>query len=114
MAAGNPEAAVRLLAARLQQGETSEGWNDWATAEVACGRATNAESGFRRALQLDPANHQAGINLATVLIAQRRFAEAAPILAPHEAGLSVQERTMLHQLATRPAETRVLRPNHSG
>jgi hypothetical protein len=104
LALGDPEAAVRLLAACLQQDETSEHWNDWATAEVACGRNASAESGLRRALELDPANRQAGVNLATVLIAQRRFAEAAPILAPHEAGLSTHERAMLHSLAIRPAD----------
>jgi tetratricopeptide (TPR) repeat protein len=108
LAAGNPEAAVRLLAARLQQGETSERWNDWATAEVACGRNTNAESGFRHALELDPGNRQAGVNLATMLIGQGRFAEAAPVLAPHETGLSTQERAGLSQLATRSVNDAVL------
>jgi Flp pilus assembly protein TadD len=100
IAAGNPAAAVPLLAACLQQDETSERWNDWAAAEVACGRNANAETGFRRALELDPANRQAGVNLATVLILQRRFAEAAPILEPYTVTLSPHERAMLHQLAT--------------
>jgi tetratricopeptide (TPR) repeat protein len=51
----------------LRQAETSEIWNDWATAQFAFGRVWEARQGLKRALQLNPQNVQAAENLRRVV-----------------------------------------------
>jgi len=57
------EAAIRCFEESLRQAETSEVWNDWATAQFASGHAEAAMTGLRRALRLDSQNAQAAENL---------------------------------------------------
>jgi tetratricopeptide (TPR) repeat protein len=55
--------AIACFEECLRQAETSEVWNDWATAQFASGRVQQAREGLKRALQLDPRNTQAAQNL---------------------------------------------------
>ncbi len=97
------EPACIRLAAAIGDGETRERWNDWASAELACGREVRAELGYRRALHFGPADRQAAVNLAGLLIAQGRLQEVVPILAPHALGLSEEERAAFKNLTMRSA-----------
>jgi tRNA (mo5U34)-methyltransferase len=73
---GRFEEAVRLFGEALEEEQTSEVWNDWAAAQLARGSLTDAEDGFRRALNCDPEDAQAAANLAVVL-AKRGQSEGA-------------------------------------
>jgi len=73
---GRFDEAVCRLGEALAEGQTSELWNDWAVAQSACGRAVDAEQGFRRALECDPRDGQAAANLGA-LLAQSGQLEAA-------------------------------------
>jgi SAM-dependent methyltransferase len=77
---GQPAEAVRLFAEALAEKETSEGWNDWATAQVAAGAGEEAEAGYERALELNPNDQEALVNLAVLRVAKSRFAEALALL----------------------------------
>jgi len=63
---GQYQAAIGCFEACIRDAETSEVWNDWATAQFACGQVGKAKEGLRRALQLDPQNTQAAENLRIV------------------------------------------------
>jgi len=82
------EEALRQFAESLRLGDNSEVWNDWATAQVVCGRAEEAEKGFRLALELSPGNAQAAVNLGGLLFGLKEFDEAARYL---KAGLKVED-----------------------
>src|SRR5580704_18418382 len=73
---GRFDEAVCRLGEALAEEQTSELWNDWAVAHLACGRAANAEQGFRRALECDPRDAQAAANLGALLAQSGQF-EAA-------------------------------------
>jgi hypothetical protein len=88
--------------AALGEEETCERWNDWALAQLACGREVRAEWGYRRALHFDLANREAGVNLAVLLIAQGRLQESVPFLTLHAHSLSENERAILQNLVLRP------------
>ena len=77
---GDYDRAGLLLAECLLEGQTSERWNDWATAKFLSGRAAEAEGGYRRALEMDPENSQAIANLGALLAGQKRYSEAIPLL----------------------------------
>ena len=77
---GRFEEAARLTSEALLHAETSELWNDWGTAEFSCGRATEAERGFRRALEMDPRNSEAAVNLGVLLVGLERYNDAIPFL----------------------------------
>ena len=77
---GQFEEASRLLNEVRREEETSERWNDWASAELACQRPEAAERGYRRALALEPQNLQAELNLGILLAQLGRQAEAIPFL----------------------------------
>ncbi|MGH9685576.1 MAG: hypothetical protein ACRD5K_00605 [Candidatus Acidiferrales bacterium] len=64
----------------LASEQTSERWNDWATAEAACSRLVVAELGYRQALKLDRWNSQAAGNFGAVLASLGRNSEALPLL----------------------------------
>ncbi|HEY1464242.1 MAG TPA: methyltransferase domain-containing protein [Terriglobales bacterium] len=64
---GKCKEAVQILSGVLQTNQSSEIWNDWATAQAGAGELVDAEKGYRRALQLDPNNTQAARNL-TMLV----------------------------------------------
>jgi tetratricopeptide (TPR) repeat protein len=61
------EEAARLFHKALLERENAELWNDWATAEWFCGRAEQAEMGYRRAIRLEPDHSQAALNLCVVM-----------------------------------------------
>jgi FkbM family methyltransferase len=72
--------ASAALQEALQEEVTSELTNDWAAAELACGRTAAAQVGFSRALALDPSNVQAAANLGVLLATLGRADEAIPYL----------------------------------
>ncbi len=77
---GSYEQAARLFAEALDIQETSDRWNDWATAQMLCEHGVSAERGFVYALELNPQNQQAAANLGTFLVRSERFVEALPLL----------------------------------
>ncbi len=95
---GHHAAAANMLAAALVAGEVSSLWNDWASAECGCGHLLRAELGFRRALQLDPSERQAGINLAALLLSQGRSTEAVPLITAQTPSLNEKEKRALRDL----------------
>ncbi|HEY1801981.1 MAG TPA: methyltransferase domain-containing protein [Terriglobales bacterium] len=64
---GKYREAIQIFSGLLQNNGSSEVWNDWATAQAAAGELGEAESGYKRALQLDPNNDHAARNL-TLLV----------------------------------------------
>src|SRR5215471_126721 len=73
---GQFAAALQQFSELIQDGETSELWNDWATAQFQCGAQEKAEQGYRRALELDKANTLAAVNLGILLASLGRLPEA--------------------------------------
>lgn len=74
------DGAAALLGECLLEEQTSERWNDWATARFFAGRSAEAEGGYRRALDMNPQSAQAAENLGTLLVGQGRGEEALPFL----------------------------------
>ncbi|MGA9798834.1 MAG: glycosyltransferase [Terriglobales bacterium] len=72
--------ALALLAAALQEQESGELWNDWATTQFQLGNVEEAEEGFRRALELDAGNALAAVNLGVLMSQSDRPDEAIPYL----------------------------------
>jgi Flp pilus assembly protein TadD len=64
----------------LREEETAERWSDWATAQSALSRFTEAERGFRRALALAPDLPEAAVNFGTTLAVQGNWADAIEML----------------------------------
>jgi Flp pilus assembly protein TadD len=77
---GRMEEALVQFWASLKAKETSERWNDWAAAQHALGFTLQAETGFRKAFELDKSNLLAAANLGSLLVAHGRPIEAAPFL----------------------------------
>jgi len=77
---GQFEEAVRLLGEALTEKESSDLWSDWATAQFQCRHPREAEQGYRRALELNPANALASVSLGLLLATAGRDAEAIPRL----------------------------------
>lgn len=65
--AGRIQQAVELFEIAIRERETSDAWNDWASAVLLIGDQTGAEKGFRRALELDRSSQQAAANLGVFL-----------------------------------------------
>jgi MoaA/NifB/PqqE/SkfB family radical SAM enzyme len=80
---GQYQEAICCFEECLRQAETSEVWNDWATAHFACGRPREAREGLKRALQLDPQNTQAAENL--------RVLDALAASPPNSSGENLQK-----------------------
>ena len=95
---GQVEQASLLFQAALAEHATAEGWNDWASAELACGRPAPAEAGYRRALQLDPSGHTAALNLGILYSRSRRWAEAIGWLERGIAAADEAERPIVRRL----------------
>ncbi len=77
---GQFAAALDEFSKAILAGETSDAWNDWSMAQLACGNTVDAEKGFRRALEQDPGNAIAAMNLVVLLSKLGRSPEAVPYL----------------------------------
>lgn len=75
------DGALRLLGEALAQEETCERWNDWAVAQFTRSQFSEAEHGFRYALELDAGNLEVAGNLGVLLVECEREYEAIPFLA---------------------------------
>jgi len=95
---GDYQKASDILAEALQTSETPDIWNDWATAEAACGRHEKAQEGFRRALSLEPKNGQALVNLGILLARSGRELEAIPLLRQGAFHVDEAQRAGVNQL----------------
>jgi glycosyltransferase involved in cell wall biosynthesis len=73
---GRLEEASRAFDEALQKHETSIGWCDWATVQLACKRPAAAERGLRRALQLDAKNGLAAAKLGILLANMDRISDS--------------------------------------
>lgn len=90
--------ASRLFGVALQQQESSEGWQDWATARLACNQIADAAHGFRRALELNRDNREAALKLGILLANLNRNAEAVFYLEQGVLGSQESERAEVLQL----------------
>lgn len=92
---------LRLLDEALRRNESSPLWCEWAMLQAAQNRLAEAEEGFGRALELDPGNHRASVNMGALLAAQGRKSEAIPYLEPcaesSEAPLGANARRLLEE-----------------
>ncbi len=95
--------ALQLLDTAIDELETAELWNDWATVQHAAAHPFKAEQGYRRALLLAPCDRQASVNLGLLLLEQGRVAEAAPLLDEHRHPLTEVERRAVQSFASRQA-----------
>ncbi len=77
---GRVAEALRSLEELLAAEETSELWNDWAAVQLGAGDLSKAESGFARALELDPQNTDATANLGLLLLGRGDSVRAVPLL----------------------------------
>jgi glycosyltransferase involved in cell wall biosynthesis len=95
---GEFEEASRAFGEALLESETSDGWTDWATAQLACKRAAEAERALRRALELDAGNTLAALKLGVLMANLGRAESAIPYLEMSAAGLKDQRRSEVLQL----------------
>jgi Tfp pilus assembly protein PilF len=95
---GEYQKASDTLAEALRASETAGLWNDWAAAEVACGRHDEAQEGFRRALSLEADNGQAMVNLGVLLARSGREREAIPLLRRGAVHVDGSQRDSVNQL----------------
>jgi len=77
---GRYEDAVMQFDELLRLEETGELWSDWATAQFAWSHYTEAERGYRRALQLSPSLADAAVNFGAMLVSLNRWREAIDML----------------------------------
>ncbi len=77
---GRMKEALEHFQSALRSKETGEFWNDWAAVQHALGASEQAETGFRKAFELDRSFLQAAANLGVLLVEQNRPVEAAPFL----------------------------------
>lgn len=92
--------ASEMFRGALQDRETSEGWSDWASVQIARGLIADAERGLRRALSLDATNRGAASKLGILLAGEGRFREAIPALENCVSIVSAKERPMIEALLT--------------
>jgi Tfp pilus assembly protein PilF len=95
---GQFAAALDEFSKAILAGETSDAWNDWSMAQLACGNAADAEKGFRRSLEQDPGNAIAAMNLVVLLSKLGRSPEAAPYLEVAVGGLPQNEKQSVANL----------------
>ncbi|MGH9454995.1 MAG: tetratricopeptide repeat protein [Terriglobia bacterium] len=89
--------AYRYMAEALQKEESGQRWNDWAAVQLALKNLTEAERGFRKAVDLDPDYSQAHANLGALLAQQGRKAEAIPFLEKALAGIDPAQKSTLEK-----------------
>ncbi|HEX4488439.1 MAG TPA: hypothetical protein VH088_19325, partial [Terriglobales bacterium] len=104
---GQPEQALRLFEELLQEQETSELWNDWATIQAAVGNVTEAEAGLRRALQLDSQNHPAKADLGILMLSKGENAQGIKLIEECISLLPTQQQEVL-QAALRSVQAKIL------
>lgn len=95
---GQFEGASRWFWLALEQQESSELWQNWATARLACNRTAEAERGLRRALELNPGNRLAALKMGLLLANRNRYREAVSYLERGLAGILDPARTQLLHL----------------
>ena len=74
---GKIEEAAALMAHALNTEPSSVRWNDFGTIQLALNHVAGAGQGYRRALELDPQNQMAAVNLVVLLEELDRNEEAA-------------------------------------
>ena len=77
---GRLEEASAAFEEALQKNESSDGWSDWATVQMARNRLDAAERGLRRALRLNAGNGPAFAKLGILLANMGRITESIPYL----------------------------------
>ena len=77
---GRTAEALRLLEELLAENDSAEYWNDWAAIHLSAGDLGKTESGFTRALELDPQNVDAAANLGLLLLGRGAADRAVPLL----------------------------------
>lgn len=92
---GNYAEAARVLDGVLRIAESSEFWNDWATAQLMCNQVIESEYGYRRALEIDPSNVSAAGNLGVLLSSTARVPEALLLLERAVSASTGRERDAL-------------------
>jgi 2-polyprenyl-3-methyl-5-hydroxy-6-metoxy-1,4-benzoquinol methylase len=108
---GRLEEADQLITDALQGGETGELWNDWAAIQFALGRKEEAQTGFRRAIVLDPACCEAETNLTALMFGTEESrsaseSEEALLVAYRKFGSALAElKQMAHGLVERFPES---------
>lgn len=105
--------ALKEFSKAIQAGETSDVWNDWAVAQLACGNAAEAENGFRRALTQDSKNSTAATNLVALLSNMGRSLEAMPFVEVAASDLPAKERNGLARLVETIKATQQSQPRTS-
>jgi tetratricopeptide (TPR) repeat protein/sulfatase maturation enzyme AslB (radical SAM superfamily) len=105
---GKHKEALGLIERALKSEETSQRWNDFATMQLAVKNFVVAESGYRRALELDPANQLAAANLVGLLEGLGRDQEASQFLSAASAELVQKNRDAALIAVARTGDTQVL------
>lgn len=94
---GRVSDAINLIGAGLAAHETPDLWNTWGALHTRIGHLEQAERGFRNALNLDPVNRNANVNLGLLLLVQKRVDEGMTILRCYEDTLTPEEKkAMVH------------------
>ena len=94
---GRYKEAIPLLRAAAEALETAENWNDLGACEFKA-NLPQAEASFRKALALDPLYPLAQVNLGVLLAAQKRYAEALPLLERARDGAAAEQRRAVEEL----------------
>src|SRR3974390_433990 len=80
--AGHPEQAVPILKDLLDKNPDNYGvWFNLGVAYGVAGQSPEAEAAFRKVLSLEPKLYEAQLNLGLLLLKQKRYADAADLLA---------------------------------
>jgi glycosyltransferase involved in cell wall biosynthesis len=95
---GHLQEAARLFEETLAERQTSNGWSDWATVQMALDRADAAEQGLRGALRLDENNAQAEAKLGILVASLGRADESIPYLERSIPGMVGEERVAVEKL----------------
>ena len=111
---GRVAEALRLLEELLAEGESSELWNDWGAVQLGAGDVIQAESGFVRAMALDPRNTDAAANLGLLLLGKGDSARAIPLLRQALPSLPANQQKIVDDLlAAQAPENTSASVNHS-
>src|ERR1700685_1279414 len=89
---GRHQEALALLCQLLAESDSSEYWNDWAALQFRLNHKDEAEAGFRLALEKNPQNPQAALNLGALLCSEIGDEEGESWLAQAAETGKAQER----------------------